>query len=521
VIGMSSAELKCDERPIDPGPAPLQLLSREQYLNTLRDLFSGAGDVSALLASTEAPSAFGLAQGDVSQVELEDFQKVASTVAAKVVGDKTMLASLVPCTGSDKRACARMFLQRFGARAYRAPIPDGADIERHLKLYDLGAATSHEHGIELLLSGLLQSPRFLYRVELGTGEHVADAAVKLSGHEIAARLSYVFWQSLPDDMLSQAASAGALATREGIAKELERLLAHSKGKLALQKFLEGLLHLEKVAGLVKDKTLFPEWQNTALRSALTAQAQRFLSYVLDEQDGSLAALLTSPTVFVNRELGSFYGVTGGDSFTPMRPSTGEASGILSLPALLAIEAKTNESSPIYRGRFVRERLLCEQLPAPPANIPKPPEVQAGVSTRERLRQHEEDLSCSGCHQRLDPVGFGFESFDAIGRYRTDDGGKPVDARGELIGSEDADGRFEGVAELGERLAASTQVEACMARQWFRFALSRFEQKADACAVAQLREAFAAEDSSLHALPAAIIESDAFMYRRPIDYQEKP
>jgi hypothetical protein len=520
-IGMSSAELHCDEQPIDPGPAPLGLLSREQYLNTLRDLFGAAGDVNALLAQVDAPSAFGLAQGDVSQLELEDFQQAAEAVAAKVVADKNMLASLVPCTGTDKRACAKSFLTRFGARAYRAPISDAADIERHLKLYDLGAPTSHEHGIELLLAGLLQSPRFLYRVEIGTTDRVADAAVKLSGYEVAARLSYVFWKSLPDDMLTEAARSGALATREGVAKELTRVLATSKGKLALRQFLESLIHLEKVDGLVKDKTLYPEWQNKALRSALTTQAQTFLSYVLDRQDGALGALLTSPTVFANKDLASFYGVTAGDSFTVVEPSAGVAAGLLSLPALLAIQAKPSESSPIYRGRFVRESLLCEQLPSPPANVPKPPEVQAGVSTRERLRQHEVDPSCSGCHQRLDPVGFGFENFDAIGRYRANDGGKPVDAHGEIMGSQDADGKFDGVAALGERLAASEQVRQCMTRQWFRFALGRFEQKVDACAVAKLDEAFAAQDDSLNALPAAIIASDAFLYRRPIDFQEQP
>jgi hypothetical protein len=166
-------------------------------------------------------------------------------------------------------------------------------------------------------------------------------------------------------------------------------------------------------------------------------------------------------------------------------------------------------------------LLCEQLPAPPANIPKPPEVQPNVSTRERARQHQDDPSCSACHKRLDPVGFAFENFDAIGRFRKDDGGKSVDASGELVGSEDADGKFMGVAGLGALLADSEQVRACIARQWFRFALARFEQEVDACALARLDEAFAAEDASLHALPAAIVESDAFLYKRPIDFKETP
>lgn len=519
--GVSSAALHCEDKPIDPGPSPLHLLSREQYLNTLRDLFGAAADVNALLASVAEPSAFGLAQGDVSQVELEDFQQVADTIAARVVRDKALLTAIAPCTGTDKRACARSFVQRFGARVYRAPISDDADIDRHLKVYELGATTSHEHGLELLLRALLQSPRFLYQVELGTTEHVADNAVKLSPHELAARLSYVFWKTLPDEELTKAASAGTLSSPDGLASELSRMLEHPKGKLALREFLASFLHLEKVDTLIKDTTLYPEWQNQALRKALSAQAQHFLSHVLDAQNGTLSALLTSQTVFVNRELASFYGTSAGDDFTAIERADGSAAGILSLPALLAIQAKPNESSPIYRGRFVREALLCEQLPMPPANIPKAPEVEAGVSTRERLRQHEVDPTCSGCHQRLDPIGFGFESFDAIGRHRTQDGGKSVDARGELLGTRDANGTFEGIAELGARLAQSAQVRECVTRQWFRFVLARFEQEVDACAIARLDEAFAAQASSLHALPQAILRSDAFLYRRPYDFQEQP
>jgi hypothetical protein len=516
-IGQSGLALRCDPAaPIDPGPSPLRLLSREQYFNTLRDLFGAAGDVRSLLTGVEEPSEFGLLQADVSLVELEDFQKAADAVAAKVVADKTMLAALAPCTAADKRACARSFVEKSAARAYRAPLTDAADIERHLKLYDLGAKTSHEHGIELVLRGVLQSPRFLYRVELGSSEKVADNAVRLSDYELAARLSYVFWKTLPDTTLTQAAAAGKLHTPDELEAQLERMLADPKGKLALRQFLENLMHLGQLPNLVKDKTLYPEWQNQALRTAMAEQARAFFEHVLDKQSGSLEALLTSTTLQVNKDVASFYGLSGGTSFAPVEHADGFTAGLLSLPALLAIQAKPNESSPIYRGKFVREALLCEQMPTPPANIPKPPEVQAGVSTRERLRQHEVDPSCSGCHNMLDPVGFGFEHFDALGRFRSKDGGRDVDALGELIGSRDADGKFEGVVELAARLAGSAQVEECMTRQWFRFALGRFEQKQlDDCTLSDSYAAFKQESNSLHALPRAIVRSAAFLHRRPI------
>jgi hypothetical protein len=183
---------------------------------------------------------------------------------------------------------------------------------------------------------------------------------------------------------------------------------------------------------------------------------------------------------------------------------------------LASLAKPLESWPIYRGKFVREQLLCEELPAPPANVPKPPDTMPGVSTREKFQQHETNPACASCHTLIDPIGFGFENFDAVGRYRTIDNGRPVDASGEVFSSQDIDGKFAGVAELGRKLAGSREVEACVARQWFRFFLSRFEQDADGCSMNELVRELRSSQGNLNRLPAAIARTDAFLYRRPID-----
>jgi hypothetical protein len=282
-----------------------------------------------------------------------------------------------------------------------------------------------------------------------------------------------------------------------------------------------LIHVSALDGVVKDPEMFPQWQEPAFRTALQGQARAFFDDVLGQQGGDLNALLTSRTVFVHEDLGDFYDVAGGDTFEPLELDAGRAAGLLTLPALLARMAKPDESSPIYRGKFVREVLLCQQLPAPPANVPKPPEVEPDVSTRERLRQHEVDPACSGCHQMLDPIGFGFEHFDAIGRYRTEDGGDPVDARGELTATRDIDGTFAGVAELGERLASSAEVQECVARQWFRYAISRFEQDFDACSMQQLLASWQAAEQDLNVLPRAVVATDAFLYRRPVDAELSP
>jgi hypothetical protein len=509
----------------DPGPSPMSLLSRTQYVNTLQALFGTLPDLSdALGADTNYQTTFGLVQPDVDQVELGGFQAVAELVGAAAVNG-AKLSTLVPCaSGMDQRQCAQSFVQRFGALAYRTPVTDAADIARHMALYDTGAKVSHAHGIELVLRGMLESPRFLYRVEIGTTEKIGTSAVKLTPYELATRLAYVVWDSPPDDALVAAAAGGQLATKDQVASQLTRLLADARGKNFVNRFLEGLVQLSGVAGVVKDTTLYPQWSaaGSTLPASVTGQARAFFTDVLTKQGGKLDSLLTSDTVFVNSDLAPFYGTTAsGSAFQPVTVSNGQASGMLTLPAFLALMAKPDQSWPIYRGKFVREALFCQDLPPPPPNIPKPPEVQAGVSTRERLAEHETNPSCSGCHSLMDPIGFGFEHYDAIGRYRTTDGNQPVDATGDVEGGTDVDGDFDGVVALAKKLASSEQVRQCVARQWFRFTTSRYEQGMDGCSMKSIVDAFETAGSSLNALPQALVASDAFLYRRPVDFKDSP
>lgn len=492
--GSSPADLEtldCTNRVIDPGPSPMRLLSRQQYLATVRDLAGDVPGLDEILGNTDEASAFGLVQPDVTQVELERFQKAASAIAKAIAENQGSLERVAPCAaGAAPADCAKNAVMSFGAKAYRAPITDAADIDRHVQLFNVGAPTSYAYGVEMLLRGMLQSPRFLYRVEIGTAERVSEKAVKLSPHEIAARLSYTVWGTLPDQELNDAVAAGALSTKDGVVAQLSRMLGDARGQKLVNRFLESWTHLRAVDTLVKNPEHYPEFQDPAFRSNLKAQASAFFDGVLTQQGGKLSALLTSQ-------------------------SDVTAAGLLALPAIMAINGKPDESSPIYRGRFVREALLCQQLPAPPADIPPAPEVTAESSSRERANQHAADPLCSGCHQLLDPIGFGFEHYDTIGRYRTTDGGKPVDASGNLIGTRDADGPFNGVPELAAKLAASAEVEECITRQWFRFAIERFEQEMDGCSMKGVLDSFQASGQDLNALPQAIVESDAFLYRRPV------
>ena len=502
----------------------MRLLSRNQYLNTLQGLFGSIPNLDTALGAADTYSAaFGLVQADIDQVQIGGFQAAGETIAAAVAANSSLLNQLAPCAaGTDARTCAKTFVQNFGTVAYRAPLTDPTDVERHLAMYDVGAKTSYPHGIELMLRGMLQSPRFLYRVELGTTEKSGANAVKLSSYEIAARLAYVVWDTLPDAQLNAAAASGALSTKDQVTTQLTRMLADAKGATFLRRFLEGWTELAGLQNVVKDSTLYPQWgaAGSTLPASMQGQARAFFDNVLTQQGGKLSALLTSNVVFVNKDLGSYYGASGGDSFQPLTLGNGQASGLLTLPALMTLMAKPNQSWPIYRGKFVREALLCQDLPAPPPNIPKPPDVTPGVSTRERLKQHEVDPSCKSCHSLMDPIGFGFENYDAIGRYRTTDGNQAVDASGSLTGT-DVDGTFNGVIELGKKLASSEQVRQCVARQWFRFTMSRYEQDMDGCSMKGIVDSFKASDSSLAVLPQALVQSEAFLYRRPLDFKVSP
>jgi hypothetical protein len=511
----------CNATAPDPGDAPLTRLTQEQYLNTVKELFGSNIKLDTVFPPAKAGSFFGVVQADVDGVDLDKYQRGAETVAAAVVADKNLLNRIAPCANAtaaaDARNCARSFLQGFGTRIYRAPVA-AADIDRHLGLYDAGAANGgFPHGMQLLLSGMLQAPRFIYRVELGTTEAVGPNAVKLSGYELAARLSYGLWSSSPDDLLNAAAASGKLSTPADVSAQLDRMLKDPRGATMMPHFLSSWIHLHELNNVAKSDKIYPEW-NDDLRNAMASQANAFFADVLNTKGGTVASLLTSPTVFMNSKTALLYGAaaTGlpaDNTFQASQKTDGTASGLLTLPAFLATQAKAAESSPIYRGKFVREQLLCQDLPAPPANVPPAPEVTPGSSTRERLNQHVSNADCAACHTLMDPIGFAFEKFDGIGRYRTMDAGKAIDTSGMITNTRNTNGSFNGVAELGMKLAASPDVEACVTKQWFRYAMARAEKPADACSMETISKTFHDAGGDLRTLPGALVVTPSFLYRR--------
>jgi hypothetical protein len=499
-----SAPFTCPPGPVDPGPAPLLRLTPAQYANTLHDLLGDLPDLDAAL-----PAVAG--QGKISSTEVEAFNDAAERAAKTAMGRIDLVAPCAPA--ADPTSCARQFIRSFGARAYRYPLTD-LDVETHLALYQVGAKIGgHAHGVEVLLRGMLQSPRLIYRLEEDSGG--APGSVRSLGpREIAVRLSYGLWNTIPDRALTDAANNGGLRTPAQVAAQAERMMNDPRGRATLRAFVEDWFGVPALQTVDKDTTRFPYW-NDSLRDALLDQSREFVNYALFGADGRLSTLLTSSIVLLNKQVAGYYGGgAAGDTFQAVEGPKGRVAGLLTLPAFLAAHSKSSDSFPIYRGLFVREQMLCTNLPSPPAGVEiKPPEVRPGVSTRERFTQHSVDPSCSGCHALIDPIGFLFENFDATGRYRDKDEGNLVDASGRLTGSRDIDGPVVGVPELAQKLTGSVQVQACTSQQWFRHLMGRLDLDSDGCSMASLFDQFARSGYDLRSLAVAAVQTDAFLNRR--------
>jgi hypothetical protein len=500
--------------------SPVRRLTTDELNRTLRDLLPGV-DVPAV-AVTEDPGK-GFAQDAAHQVVTDlgveelraGVNAVTAAVAARVAVDPAVLLPRAP--GRDVAEATIVvdeWLQSFLPRAFRRPV-DEAERTRFVDFFAARAtADGVDVGLQLVLQAILQSPSFLYRLELEDTEPAdARSRVPVSSIEMATRLSYFLWGTMPDDALLQAGVDGTLATPEGVTAEAHRLLEDPRAMDAIQSFHRQWLDFDRVLRTNKDPGRFPQY-NEFLRGAMRREADRFVELVF-QTDGKLRTLLTSRQTRILPGLGPMYGVTAteDDALVTLPP---ERSGILTQAQFLAARAHTVEGSPVLRGVFVLERLLCAAPPPPSGNVditpPTADEPGALATNRARYAAHVEQTTCKSCHASIDGIGFGFEHFDAVGQYRTTDGNEPVDASGSLQATA-IGGTFDGAAALGEILSDSPIVAECVARQWFRFANGRYEDAdADDDDLQALKAALVANDGDVRALLLAIVTSDAFRTR---------
>ncbi len=481
-------------------------LNRREYVNTIRDLVGATPNLAARFPSDpqqtfDNDAALLVASSTLVEMQFES----AETIAAGA-----NLTTLVPCkpAAGAEPTCAGQFIQTFGRRAYRRPLgTEEAAVMQRLFTRSQAAGDTFEVSMRLLVQSFIQAPQFLYRLE--SSATATGGVVAVGPYELASRLSFFIWASMPDETLLKAAAGNTLASRTDVEAQVRRMLADPKARGMVTSFHDLWLELDLLDGVNKDQKLFASFPT--LRPLFKQETQKFTDAIFWGSNDRYTRLLKSDVAVVNPALAQFYGLAApsGAAFESVPVGVSPRFGVLTQGSVLSMLANPDRNSPTKRGHWIREQLLCQTLAAPPSDVAPLP-TAANATMRERLAQHRKDPACSSCHALTDELGFGLENYDPIGKYRTTEAGKVVDASGELIAVSGNAGKFRGAGELADRLVTTGELRDCVATQWFRFAVGRREGDRDSCSVEGVRRTFAEKGGSLRELIVSIARSDAFL-----------
>jgi hypothetical protein len=497
----------CDE--VLPGPPVLRRLTRVEYDRTIESLFGFTSDWGGQFTAEVVEHGFDN-QSDaltVTPLLAEQLQAAAEAIASKAVSEA--LPTILPCDPVEP-GCAAEFIASFGLRAFRRPLTD-QDLQRYLTLFSYAAdLDGFSAGVELVLSAMLQSVHFLYRSELGVAG--ADGLYVLSPYEIATQLSYLLWGTMPDAELFDRAADGSLSSPEERVIQLQRLLDDPKAAWAVRRFATQWLDIGLVPQLPKDTATYPELTDS-VRGAMLEEALSYVTSVFLSGQ-TFNTLFESKIRKMSPELATFYGLPNpGTNSEVDVTGTPYDSGVLGLGALLMAHAFPIGSSPVHRGALVREQMLCQELtPPPPGLVAQVPPVEPGTTTRERFEIHMSVQPCLDCHRLTDPIGFAFEHFDGVGRYREDENGLPIDDSGEIFATDTLNGPYDGAKEITIALGSSMEVRQCFVKQWFRYGYGRTPEAYLGCLEDWLDEQFVQGDTSFVGLLQALVLSPHFTGR---------
>jgi hypothetical protein len=506
-------------------PAPqtrVARLTHPQYERTVQDLFGFDAPV-ALADGLRADSLSGEATFDNRGGELEvdealwsGYQRASAELAQRAVEDPAVLERIAPPVDGGEEARAEAFVRDFGLRVHRRPLTED-EVTEYLTLFRgaagaYGALDDFRSGVRLTLEAMLQSPFFLYRVEQSTEED--SGTIPLDDYEVAARLSYALWSSMPDEELFAAAAAGMLSDPEQVEAQARRMLEDPRAHDVVVDFHRQLFKVYRFSGISPDPEAYPDVSDR-LAELAAQEHDLFVTEIVFNRDGSYRDLLTSPDTFVNAELARIYGVDGdfGEEMELVSLDPEQRRGIFTQVGFLASNATRRSSDPIHRGVFLAERVACIHIEAPPDDTPAP-DVPEGRTTREIIEQHTEQPGsvCAGCHaQIINPFGYPFETYDAIGAWREMENGVPVDSSA----SPPIDGAPTPVGhatEMVEALADATWTHECYVRHWVEYTLGRASAPEDQALVSELAAASRDESLSVKEILVSIVTSRAFLHR---------
>ena len=509
------AKFDCTEA--GPGRVTLRRINRVEYNNTIRDLLDIDFQPADDFPSDDVGEGFDNI-GDVLTIPtllLEKYLNAAEVIVTKVLeNDKTRhRIAPVPVVDGVSAEIMRSNLSTFARRAFRRTArPDEIDRLMGLIKYAEDNGSSRTDAFAAAVQAVLTSPHFLFLVE-SDPEEASGSTRRLTDFELASRLSYFLWSSMPDEQLLGLAERDELSNPPVLDAQVLRMLADPKAESLVDNFVGQWLQLRDLRHLRPDPMRFPNFDE-ALRSAMLRETQMFLTAIFRE-DRSVLEILGADFTFVNERLAQHYGLDGITGETFQRVSMpAQRRGVLTHGSILFLTSNPTRTSPVKRGKWILDNILGEPPPPPPEGIEELDEEGEVLGTmRERLAQHRSNQSCAVCHQRMDPIGFGLENFDAVGAWRERDGRFEIDASGNLLG-----GRvFHGPSQLMEILVDEKQDEfcRCLAKKLLTYALGRGVTAADHCAVDDILAQLSENDYRFSALVTAIVNSDPFTLRQMV------
>lgn len=489
-------------------------LTHDQYNATVQDLL-GVTDMPADAFAPDALNGFDFETSINLQVDARlgpQYRAAAESLAERAASDPAVFEKIVPCSTTDE-GCAGAFIESFGQRAFRRPL--GADeAARFMALFEQGetlvaSGDAFRDGVRLVVEAMLQSPQFLYRTELSTQTDSAGL-IPLSSWEIATRLSYFVLGSMPTEDLFDRANRDELRTPEQIASAVQTLLESDRATAQLIAFHAQAWDFGRFSRIAPDLQTYPDAPDDIVGSTRLA-SELFVQDVI-ETGGGLGELLTAPFAYADDGLARLYGVNGSGAMTKITLDPNQRKGYLMQVGYLASHAHAVATDPIHRGLFIVRELLCRTIPDPPpgASMTPLPETDEPIeTTREEVELLTGQTGCTSCHNTINPPGFAFEGFDAVGRLRTTENGVPVDTSGTMK-LDGADLAFSGPIELVDALAASAEARACYASKWLEFAYGRALGANDAA----VADALADSPLGIRELVAGVSATDAFVNRKP-------
>jgi hypothetical protein len=486
-------------------------LSLREYSNVVFDLLGSAAQQKMLSALPQEPTAGGFDNQDAALFVSPSFQENIASLAEQLAGasDPTALA---PCaTAGGSTTCLQSFASSFASKAYGRPVTTAEATTLNMVA---SKGQDYATSVRLIVELVLQSPNTLYVSELGSDTAgPSSQPVRLTPLEVASQLSLMLTGHRPDSTLIAAAQNTGFANASDIQEQVQRLLPTAQGQGQLSLFIKGWLSIGPMSTIPKSPNVYPEYTG-AMAAAMQQELDQYITAQLNGGNGTLAGFMTAASTNIPAALKPIYG----SDLLASGPDPRHRKGVLSLPAVLTYNSSDISSGPVTRGLLVRRQLLCQNVPPPPQNVldqiaTMPVDTtDTTMTTRQKFEVHLNQASCSACHALFDPIGFGMENMDGLGRFRTTENGMTVNSSGMLTGT-DVDGPFEGPAQLSSMLSTSTTLASCMVSHFFNFVQARDPAPADQCVVSSWAASFGQGGGRIVDLVNAAVAHPTFTYRK--------